>query len=133
TAAFINDTLSVADIDAVVEQAHILADDWKAAASSLANSYDARSAMPSISPAAGYASSAFSASRWHPILDRARPHLGIDIAAPAGTTVLAAARGRVARVGWYGEYGLLIEIEHGHGYVTRYAHLRRALVTQGQL
>lgn len=90
-------------------------------------------AMPSILPASGYVSSGFSGSRWHPILDRPRPHNGLDIVAPYGSPVVASARGRVRRAGDANEFGLMVEIDHGHGLVTRYAHLSRILVRRGQL
>lgn len=60
-----------------------------------------------------------------------RRHRGIDIAAPAGTPVLAAAEGRVRFSGPLGNFGLLVVLEHGDGITTLYAHLRRALVRKG--
>ena len=62
-----------------------------------------------------------------------RMHKGIDIAAPIGTPVLAAAPGFVLRAGWnYGGYGNLVDIQHADGSVTRYAHNKRLLVQLGQ-
>jgi murein DD-endopeptidase MepM/ murein hydrolase activator NlpD len=52
-----------------------------------------------------------------------RMHTGIDIAAPAGTPVRAAAAGRVIIAGWSGGYGNLIVVDHGNGLATAYAHL----------
>jgi murein DD-endopeptidase MepM/ murein hydrolase activator NlpD len=54
-----------------------------------------------------------------------RPHAGIDILAPVGTPVRAAAAGRVAYVGRMRGYGSVIFVEHRDGLETRYAHLRR--------
>ena len=68
-------------------------------------------------------SSPFTYKRWHPILKRYRAHLGIDYAAPTGTPVKAAGEGTVRYVGTKGGYGKTIEIDHGHGYKTLYAHL----------
>lgn len=70
-------------------------------------------------------SSAFSPSRFHPILNRQRPHLGVDLVAPAGTPVRAIAPGTVVWAGWKGELGLHVEIDHGDGLVSAYSHLRR--------
>lgn len=86
-------------------------------------------------------SSPFTQKRWHPVLQRYRAHLGIDYAAPTGTPVVAAGEGRVVFVGNKGGYGKTVEIDHGHGYKTLYAHLngyrkglqRGARVAQGQL
>lgn len=61
-----------------------------------------------------------------------RMHCGIDIAAPVGTPVGAAAAGMVKRVAWVGGYGYTVEIDHGGGVATFYAHLSRALVRPGQ-
>jgi murein DD-endopeptidase MepM/ murein hydrolase activator NlpD len=69
-------------------------------------------------------SSAFSTSRFHPVLKRARPHHGIDYAAAAGTPVRAVGDGLVVRAGWGGDYGNVVEIRHSRGYSSRYAHLR---------
>ncbi|MBO8142490.1 MAG: LysM peptidoglycan-binding domain-containing M23 family metallopeptidase [Firmicutes bacterium] len=60
-----------------------------------------------------------------------RMHHGMDIAAPIGTPVQAAAAGTVTYSGWAGSYGMLVTIEHGNGVETRYAHLSRTLVKAG--
>lgn len=70
-------------------------------------------------------SSTFSARRFHPILRRRRPHLGVDFAAPYGTPVHAAADGRVVDAGWEGGLGRAIRVEHADGYRTTYGHLSR--------
>jgi murein DD-endopeptidase MepM/ murein hydrolase activator NlpD len=61
-----------------------------------------------------------------------RMHEGIDIAAPIGTPVLAAASGEVVGAGWHSGYGNLIQIKHLDGSVTLYGHNNRILVTHGQ-
>ena len=60
-------------------------------------------------------------------------HDGLDFTAPSGTPILAAADGMVTRVGHDTSYGNLIEITHAEGFLTRYAHLSRALVVPGQV
>ena len=59
-------------------------------------------------------------------------HQGLDIAAPSGTTVTAAAGGTVIMAQWYGGYGNYILIDHGGGYSTGYGHLSAIYVSQGQ-
>ena len=59
-------------------------------------------------------------------------HDGLDFSAPAGTSILAAADGVVTRVGHDVSYGNVVEITHAEGFMTRYAHLSRALVVPGQ-
>lgn len=62
-----------------------------------------------------------------------RMHKGIDIAAPIGTPVVAAASGVVITAGWNsGGYGNMVEIQHPDGSVTLYAHNNRLLVREGQ-
>ncbi|HIK27880.1 MAG TPA: peptidoglycan DD-metalloendopeptidase family protein [Oscillatoriaceae cyanobacterium M7585_C2015_266] len=62
-----------------------------------------------------------------------RMHNGIDIAAPIGTPIVAAASGVVIYAGWNdGGYGNLVEILHPDGSISRYAHNERILVRQGQ-
>jgi murein DD-endopeptidase MepM/ murein hydrolase activator NlpD len=70
-------------------------------------------------------SSAFSRSRFHPILQVNRPHNGIDYAAAAGTPVYAVGDGTIARAGSNSSYGNVVDITHGRGYTSRYAHLQR--------
>jgi murein DD-endopeptidase MepM/ murein hydrolase activator NlpD len=67
-------------------------------------------------------SSGFGA-RFHPIFNNWRAHTGVDFAAPKGTRVLAVADGHVVSAGVRGGYGNAIEIRHGGGVVTLYAHL----------
>lgn len=76
--------------------------------------------------------SGFSHSRYHPILKRRRPHLGVDYGAPHGTPVLAAGSGVVIFAGTDGGYGKVVRIRHPNGYVTGYAHLSRIGVRRGQ-
>jgi murein DD-endopeptidase MepM/ murein hydrolase activator NlpD len=84
------------------------------------------SAAGMIWPAQGMLSSGFG-WRW------GRPHKGIDIAAPIGTPIVAAAAGKVAYAGWNdGGYGYVVEVEHEDGTMTRYAHNDRILVKDGQ-
>jgi murein DD-endopeptidase MepM/ murein hydrolase activator NlpD len=76
--------------------------------------------------------SRFNTSRFHPILKKSRPHLGTDYAAGQGTMVWATASGQVVRAGWSGGYGNLVEIDHGNGYHSRYGHLSKVSVREGQ-
>jgi len=69
-------------------------------------------------------SSVFAHKRFHPILKRARPHNGVDFAAPVGTPVRAASDGIVSLAGWNGDFGNQVALQHGGGIVTTYSHLR---------
>jgi murein DD-endopeptidase MepM/ murein hydrolase activator NlpD len=82
-------------------------------------------------PVIGAIASRFSRSRRHPLLHVIRPHLGVDIAARRGTQITAPAPGRVTFVGRKFGFGVVVEIEHGNGVLTRYAHCGSALVSEG--
>jgi len=73
----------------------------------------------------GRVTSGFNRRRMHPILGYKRPHLGVDLAAPHGTPLLAVADGKVAFRGKNGGYGNQIILNHGNGYRTHYGHLSR--------
>ena len=70
-------------------------------------------------------SSGYNPRRFHPILKRTVPHLGVDYAAGTGTPVWAAAHGRVTFAGRKGPNGNLVVIRHSGGFETAYAHLHR--------
>jgi murein DD-endopeptidase MepM/ murein hydrolase activator NlpD len=70
--------------------------------------------------------------RVHPVLGGLRAHKGIDMPAPTGTPIHASADGVVGKADWAGGYGLLVELEHGAGMETRYGHMSRIAVAEGQ-
>jgi len=82
-------------------------------------------------PTHSYISSPFG-MRVHPITRVNRMHTGIDVPAPTGTRLIAAADGYVRFAGWSSGYGQTIIIDHGNGYSTLYAHNSRNRVTTGQ-
>lgn len=61
-----------------------------------------------------------------------RMHRGLDIAARTGTPIKAADGGTVSFAGWQGSYGYMVEIDHGNGYKTRYAHCSKIHVSKGK-
>ena len=62
-------------------------------------------------------------ARFHPILKVNLPHNGVDFAAQRGTPVRAVGDGVVTQIGWNGNYGKAIDIQHDATYMSRYAHL----------
>ncbi|HEX8642336.1 MAG TPA: M23 family metallopeptidase [Allosphingosinicella sp.] len=70
--------------------------------------------------------------RTHPILGYRRFHRGLDIGAGHGTPILATTDGQVARAGWGGGYGNVVDLRHGGGLATRYGHMSRIAVSPGQ-
>ena len=80
-------------------------------------------AMPSGKPASITMMSSGFGYRSDPFTGGGAMHNGLDFKGPVGTPILAAAPGRIASVGSQGGYGQTIEIDHGQGIMTRYAHL----------
>ena len=62
---------------------------------------------------------------------RAENHSGLDMSAPSGTPIYATGAGIVTKSGWGSGYGQYVEINHGNGYLTRYAHASRLIAKVG--
>lgn len=77
-------------------------------------------------------SSPFNLGRLHPVTGRVAPHHGVDFAMPVGTPVLTTGDGVVTRVGNHPFAGRYVEIQHPGQFKTRYLHLSRVLVRQGE-
>jgi len=120
------------DLNALERRARLLSLSLDEANDSLQAHVDVLEATPSILPTAGWMTSRFSKSRMHPIYNRPLPHQGVDISAPKGTPIFAAAKGRVVAAGWNAGYGLAVTIDHGFGYRTLYGHCSKLLVRAGQ-
>lgn len=86
---------------------------------------------PAIRPTTGWLSSGFG-YRTSPFTGRRTFHKGLDIANRKNTPIIAPADGVVAYAGTKGNMGLMIDIDHGHGMVTRYGHLSKAKFKTGQ-
>ncbi|MGI9037550.1 MAG: M23 family metallopeptidase [Gemmatimonadota bacterium] len=129
-------TLAVGyDVDKLVRRVELLSASMDEAMDSVAVHEAVFRSRPSIRPVQSqdsWISSSFSRSRFHPVLLVNRPHPGIDISAPEGTPILATAAGRVVFSGTQPGYGKTVEIDHGYGYVTRYAHAATLSVKRGQ-
>ena len=89
-------------------------------------------AIPSGKPSStGMISSSYGYRR-DPFTGGSAMHSGMDFKGPLGQPILAAAGGRVTHAGWKSGYGKSVEITHGNGLMTRYAHLSRIDVIAGQ-
>lgn len=121
------------DLGALMRRAALLRSSMDEATTQIQRNRERMASVPTILPANGHLSSLFSGSRYHPVLRISRPHKGIDIAARVGEPILAAAKGRVVFAGNRSNgYGNMVEIDHGHGFITRYAHASRLHVRTGQ-
>ena len=120
------------DLNQLERRARLLSSSLAEATDSVLAHRDLLESTPSILPTPGWLSSSYSESRMHPIHNRPLPHPGVDISAPKGTSIYAAAKGRVIRAGWVVGYGLTIEIDHGFGYVTLYGHASELIASQSE-
>ena len=123
------------DVDKLARRVELLSASFDEALDSVRVHEAIFRSRPSIRPvqsAESWISSSFSHSRFHPVLLVNRPHPGIDISAPEGTSFLATAAGRVVFAGTKPGYGKTVEIDHGYGYVTRYAHAATISVKRGE-
>lgn len=96
-------------------------------------------AIPSVQPVQHLTFTSNFGIRSDPFRGTAAMHSGVDIPGPVGTPIYATADGVIAHAGRKGGYGNLIEVNHGKGIATRYAHLSKILVagntrvTRGQM
>ena len=89
--------------------------------------------IPSLIPVDGVKLTSDFGMRWHPVLGGRHQHKGVDLGAPIGTPIHAAADGMVSRADWFSSYGLYVSLEHGGNIETRYGHMSRLAVAAGQM
>lgn len=122
------------DLEQLLRRAELLSVSLTEAADSVESQRELYRRIPSIWPVPvenSWLSSSFSYNRLHPLLGYRRPHPGIDISADLGSPVVAAGAGRVVFAGTNSGYGRMVEIDHGDGYTSRYAHLGSIQVRVG--
>ncbi|MCB1960301.1 MAG: M23 family metallopeptidase [Rhodocyclaceae bacterium] len=89
--------------------------------------------FPSREPVKDARRSSRFGNRFDPFNGRKAFHSGLDFSAPYGTPIYAAAGGKVTLAGWHREYGNKVEIDHGNGVVSRYAHASKLFVKTGDV
>lgn len=121
------------DLRALERRARLLDQSLSEATDSLEAHQAFMESVPSIMPSPdAVLSSRFSSARMHPIHNEVLPHQGVDLSAPEGTPILAAANGVVTWAGGMTGLGQAVRIDHGYGYMTRYGHASKILVRNGQ-
>jgi len=118
-------------IDQINEAAVIQGDGFEALIEELDNKKNLLASTPAIRPCRGIYTSIFG-RRKSPFTGLKEFHKGLDIASAEGTPVLAVADGTVTYADVKGNYGNMLVIDHGHGMVTRYAHLKEFLKAPGE-
>ena len=124
------------DLDKLERMLHLEKSSLTEIASKLQERQEFMDCFPSINPVVNGRTTEKFGWRIHPMLNVRQFHKGIDIPARKGTTVLASGGGTVVLANRKYKpnvsYGKEVLIDHGNGYVTRYAHLDRILVRNGQ-
>jgi murein DD-endopeptidase MepM/ murein hydrolase activator NlpD len=98
---------------------------------SLSLQADRLALTPTLAPTVGVLTAGYGL-RSDPFTGRQEFHMGIDISSPKGGRIVAPASGTVVRVRWESGYGRVVEIAHGFGVRTLYAHLEAPRVVEGQ-
>ena len=119
-------------LDVLERKADVLEESYDETWRTMEDQLERLSAIPSILPVNGLLSSAFNPSRYHPIHKVDMAHEGIDLHSFYGTPFVATGAGLVTFAGRKAGYGLTVEIDHGYGYMTRYAHASALLVERGK-
>lgn len=88
--------------------------------------------LPISNPSPGHSISSTFGVRPDPLLGTPAMHSGMDFRAPTGSPVRVTAEGTVISAGWNGGYGRMVEVQHANGFTTRYAHLSKISVSEGQ-
>ena len=105
---------------------------WKSASTASVPARPRSVSIPSRMPLDGAGLTSGFGMRTHPVLGGRRQHNGIDLSSPIGTPIYATADGVVSRADWFSSYGLYISLDHGASLETRYGHLSRLNVAEGQ-
>ncbi len=119
-------------LNRLLEEARVQQESFKKLEEHLNQQAYLRDRTPSIWPAPGWVMSPFG-YRVDPFTKQLKMHEGIDIAGPSGTPIIAPADGKVSFVGPRQGYGLALEIDHGYGITTLYAHCSFIKVNVGDL
>jgi murein DD-endopeptidase MepM/ murein hydrolase activator NlpD len=88
--------------------------------------------LPIANPSPGHSVSSTFGVRKDPLLGTPAMHAGIDFRAPMGSDARVTAAGTVISAGWNGGYGRMVEVRHAGGFSTRYGHLSKIVVKEGQ-
>jgi len=119
------------NLERMVRQSKLQLESYDEIVTILEKEKDLRDCTPSIRPiTGGYLSSRFG-RRMDPFTGRIAHHTGVDYRARTGTPIMCTADGVVTMAKKNGSFGLMIEVNHGFGFKTRYAHLSKMLVKRG--
>lgn len=134
TVTKLNDIVKEVDnsLDLLNSKFVVVKDNYSEIEKSLKDNIEIFKSIPAIIPADGPIGDRFG-MRKHPILKIRRMHTGIDILVNNGENIYAPGDGKVIKANNRSGYGKTVEIDHGFGYTTLYAHLSKLKVKQGQI
>ncbi len=119
------------NLERMVRQSKLQLESYDEIVTILDKEKNLRDCTPTIRPiTGGYLSSRFG-RRMDPFTGRIAHHTGVDYRARTGTPIMCTADGVVTMAKKNGSFGLMIEVNHGFGFKTRYAHLSKMLVKRG--
>ncbi|MGX5659656.1 M23 family metallopeptidase [Castellaniella ginsengisoli] len=120
-------------IDALGRRLETQEDTYALVDAALSRQAGFQASLPTLSPVDYPALSSSFGWRRNPVSGRHTMHEGLDFVAPRGTPIRAASGGLVTRAGTWHGYGRMVEIDHGNGLRTRYAHASSVLVKTGDI
>lgn len=121
------------EVDRLLKRAEFQADYLSVVESNLMEAKVAHNRLPTILPVQALWSASAYGWRTDPFTHQRAMHEGVDFSADVGTPIKASANGVVIASEKHPEYGNMIEIDHGNGYTTRYAHASVLVAQTGQL
>jgi murein DD-endopeptidase MepM/ murein hydrolase activator NlpD len=121
------------EVDRLLKRAEFQADYLSVVESNLMEAKLAHNSLPTILPVQALWSASAYGWRTDPFTGQRAMHEGVDFSAEVGTPIRASANGVVIASEKHPEYGNMIEIDHGNGYTTRYAHASVLVAQSGQL
>ncbi|NIM18962.1 MAG: peptidoglycan DD-metalloendopeptidase family protein [Candidatus Latescibacteria bacterium] len=120
------------DLGKLLRQAKLQGESYWTILDTLSKTKDLRDATPTIRPVKhGFVSSRFG-RRMDPFTGRLTFHRGVDYSVRKGAPIFSTADGVVVYTGKWSRFGQIVEISHGHGFVSRYAHVSKIFVKKGQ-
>ncbi|MGF1532272.1 MAG: peptidoglycan DD-metalloendopeptidase family protein [Bernardetiaceae bacterium] len=122
-------------VDNLRKQMYIQTKSYDEIVNLVQNKAEMMASIPAIQPIAKKDMTHFASGfgmRMHPIYKVPKMHTGCDLTAPRGTSIYATGNGTVIRAGWEGGYGKVVDVDHGYGYITRYAHMSAIKCKKGQ-
>lgn len=120
------------EVELLIKRAEAQNDYLSVVESTLMDERIARNRLPTVLPVNAMWNASVFGWRDDPFTGQRAMHEGVDFSAQVGTPIVAAANGKVVAAEPHPDYGLMVDVDHGNDYVTRYAHASKLVVKVGQ-